>query len=166
MKYPLLYFYTEESTKHATLIGEGIWRWKMYEFNQNNNADVLKSLIKKIIQYLKKTEIKSRLNVDISNENFIDEPLYIYAEYYNELMEISTNVEITISYSNYNGDKFSKKMLSNNQYYELNIDGLELGDYKYEVSVIGTDANINKKGKFSIINSKEKSIILLQIIKD
>ena len=109
MKYPLLYFYTEESTKHATLIGEGIWRWKMYEFNQNNNADVLKSLIKKIIQYLKKTEIKSRLNVDISNENFIDEPLYIYAEYYNELMEISTNVEITISYSNYNGDKFSKK---------------------------------------------------------
>ena len=138
MKYPLLYFYTEESTKHATLIGEGIWRWKMYEFNQNNNADVLKSLIKKIIQYLKKTEIKSRLNVDISNENFIDEPLYIYAEYYNELMEISTNVEITISYSNYNGDKFSKKMLSNNQYYELNIDGLELGDYKYEVSVIGT----------------------------
>lgn len=156
MKYPLLYFFTDESTKHATLIGEGIWRWKMYEFTQNNNADVLKSLIKKIIQYLKKIETKSRLNVDISSENFIDEPLYFYAEYYNELMEISTDVEIMISYSKHNGDKFSKKMLSNNQYYELNIDGLELGDYEYEVSVIGTDDNINKNGKFSIINSKRE----------
>ncbi|MAJ06587.1 MAG: hypothetical protein CL827_06980 [Crocinitomicaceae bacterium] len=156
MKYPLLYFYSHQNTHHATLLGEGIWRWKMHEFSLKNKAPVLKNFIKKIIQYLKKTEAKKRLNVDISNKSFIDQPLYVIAEYYNELMEVNTDVELIMNYTNSNGDQFSKKMVTNNQYYELNVDGLDLGDYEYEISVIATENKINKKGSFSIINSQRE----------
>ena len=135
MKYPLLYFYSNQNTHHATLLGEGIWRWKMHEFSLNNKAPVLKNFIKKIIQYLKKTEAKKRLNVDISNKSYIDQPLYVIAEYYNELMEVNTDVELIMNYTNSNGEQFSIKMVTNNQYYELSVDGLELGDYEYEISV-------------------------------
>ena len=128
----------------------------MHEFSLNNKAPVLKNFIKKIIQYLKKTEAKKRLNVDISNKSYIDQPLYVIAEYYNELMEVNTDVELIMNYTNSNGEQFSKKMVTNNQYYELSVDGLELGDYEYEISVIGTENKINKKGRFSIVNSQRE----------
>ena len=50
-------------------------------------------------------------------------------------MEVNTDVELIMNYTNSNGEQFSKKMVTNNQYYELSVDGLELGDYEYEISV-------------------------------
>ena len=53
MNYPIIYFFSSKDIKHGVLLGEGIWRWKMYEYNQTNDAKVFKSLFKKVIQYLK-----------------------------------------------------------------------------------------------------------------
>ena len=38
-------------------------------------------------------------------------------------------------------------MVTNNQYYELNVDGLDLGDYEYEISKFHT---WELKGKYKI----------------
>ena len=54
MPYPLMYFYTSKSVKYATILGLGIWKWKMMEFQKYDNADVFKSIFHKIILYLKK----------------------------------------------------------------------------------------------------------------
>lgn len=79
MNYPLIYFFNSDNIKHGILLGEGIWRWKMYEFNKTGKAEVFKSFFKKIIQYLKITDKKSKLNITVPNENFVDQPLNIYA---------------------------------------------------------------------------------------
>jgi hypothetical protein len=58
MPYPLIYFFNSRNIKHGVIIGEGIWRWKMAEYRMNNNAYIFKDFIRKIIQYLKKTDKK------------------------------------------------------------------------------------------------------------
>ena len=98
MPYPLIYFFNSRNIKHGVIIGEGIWRWKMDEYRLNNNANIFKDFIRKIIQYLKKTEKKSRLNSLLPKNSSENKPLYVYTEYYNELMEFESGADIVFSY--------------------------------------------------------------------
>ena len=158
MNYPIIYFFSSKDTKHGVLLGEGIWRWKMYEYNQTNDAKVFKSLFKKVIQYLKITEKKSRLNIMVPKENFVDQSLNIYGEYYNELIEINNDVDINFSYAKEGEQKFSKNLIPRNNYYDLNLEGLSIGDYNYEVTVDGLKNKISKNGSFSIVNSQREKM--------
>ncbi|MAE15412.1 MAG: hypothetical protein CL821_07475 [Crocinitomicaceae bacterium] len=158
MNYPIIYFFSSKDIKHGVLLGEGIWRWKMYEYNQTNDAKVFKSLFKKVIQYLKITEKKSRLNIMVPKENFVDQSLNIYGEYYNELMEISNDVDINFSYAKEGEQKFFKNLIPRNNYYDLNLEGLSIGDYNYEVTVDGLKNKISKNGSFSIVNSQREKM--------
>ena len=158
MNYPIIYFFSSKDIKHGVLLGEGIWRWKMYEYNQTNDAKVFKSLFKKVIQYLKITEKKSRLNIMVPKENFVDQSLNIYVEYYNELIEINNDVDIIFSYAKEGEQKFSKNLIPRNNYYDLTLDGLSIGDYNYEVTVDGLKNKISKNGSFSIVNSQREKM--------
>ena len=158
MNYPLIYFFKDKGVKNGVLLGEGIWRWKMYEFNQTNDAQVFKSFFKKIIQYLKVTEKKSRLKISVPKENFVDQSLNIYAEYYNELIEINNDVDIIFSYSKKGQQKFSKNLIPRNNYYDLSLDGLSIGEYNYQVNVEGLKNKISSIGSFSIVNSQREKM--------
>ena len=158
MNYPLIYFFNSDNIKHGILLGEGIWRWKMYEFNKTSKAEVFKSFFKKIIQYLKITDKKSKLNITVPNENFVDQPLNIYAEYYNDLMEINNNVDLIFSYSKKGQEKFSKSLVPKNNYYDLSLEGLSIGEYNFEVSISGSKNKVLRSGSFTIINSQREKM--------
>lgn len=158
MNYPLIYFFNSDNIKHGILLGEGIWRWKMYEFNKTGKAEVFKSFFKKIIQYLKITDKKSKLNITVPNENFVDQPLNIYAEYYNDLMEINNNVDLIFSYSKKGQEKFSKSLVPKNNYYDLSLEGLSIGEYNFEVSISGSKNKVLRSGSFTIINSQREKM--------
>ena len=99
------------------------------------DAKVFKSFFKKVVQYLKITEKKSRLNISLPKESFVDQSLNIYGEYYNELYEIKNDVNIIFSYSKEGKQKFSKNLVPRNNYYDLSLNGLSIGDYNYQVNV-------------------------------
>ena len=153
MNYPMIYFFDIENTKHAVIMGEGIWRWKMTEFKSFNNSNVFKQFFKKILQYLKKIDKKLRLNTVVPIENFEDDPLYVYAEYYNEIMEIENEIDIEFSYSNSSGKEFSKNLISRENFYDLKLNGLPLGKYKYKMIVKNSTEKIVNTGVFSIVES-------------
>ena len=134
-------------------MGEGIWRWKMTEFKSFNNSNVFKQFFKKILQYLKKIDKKLRLNTVVPIENFEDDPLYVYAEYYNEIMEIENEIDIEFSYSNSNGKEFSKNLISRENFYDLKLNGLPFGKYKYKMIVKKSTEKIVNTGVFSIVES-------------
>tara|TARA_B100001094_G_scaffold60606_1_gene56168 strand:+ start:674 stop:2743 length:2070 start_codon:yes stop_codon:yes gene_type:complete len=158
MNYPLIYFFRSKDIKHGVLLGEGIWRWKMYEYNQTNDVKVFKNFFKKVLQFLKITEKKSRLNITVPKENFVDQSLNIYGEYYNELIEVSNDVDIIFSYSKKGGQNFSKNLIPRNNYYDLSLDGLTIGDYNYVVNVEGLNNKISSSGSFSIVTSQREKM--------
>ena len=153
MPYPLIYFFDSRNIKHAVIIGEGIWRWKMAEYKLNNNANTFKDFIRKIVQYLKKSEKKSRLNSLVKKNNFENKPLYIYTEYYNELMEIESDADIIFSYKDSAGKENFKNLISRDNFYDLKLNGLPIGDYSYKIILNNKNELLQSAGKFSIIPS-------------
>jgi hypothetical protein len=149
----MIYFFDIENTKHAVIMGEGIWRWKMTEFKSSNNSNVFKQFFKKILQYLKKIDKKLRLNTVVPIENFEDDPLYVYAEYYNEIMEIENEIDIEFSYSSSSGKEFSKNLISRENFYDLKLNSLPIGKYKYRMNVKSSNEKIENTGVFSIVES-------------
>jgi len=153
MPYPLIYFFNSRNTKHGVIIGEGIWRWKMAEYRLNNNAYIFKDLIRKIVQYLKKTDKKSRLNSIVPKNSFENKSLYIYTEYYNELMEVESGADIVFSYQDSSGKENFKNLIPRDNFYDLKLNGLPIGDYSYEIILNNKDEILKTNGKFSIIPS-------------
>ena len=153
MPYPLIYFFNNRNIKHGVIIGEGIWRWKMAEYRLNNNAHIFKDLIRKIIQYLKKTDKKSRLNSTVPKTSFENKSLYIYTEYYNELMEVVSGANIVFSYQDSSGKEYFKNLISRDNFYDLKLNGLPIGDYNYKIILNNEDEILKSEGKFSIIPS-------------
>ena len=153
MPYPLIYFFNSRNIKHGVVIGEGIWRWKMAEYRLNNNANIFKDFIRKVIQYLKKTEKKPRLNSVVPKNSFENKPLYIYTEYYNELMEFESGADIVFSYKNSSGKENFKNLISRDNFYDLKLSGLPIGDYSYQIILNNENELIQRGGKFSIIPS-------------
>ena len=153
MPYPLIYFFNSRNIKHGVIIGEGIWRWKMAEHRLNNNAYIFKDFMRKIIQYLKKTDKKSRLNSIVPKISFENKSLYIYAEYYNELMEIESGADIVFSYQDSTGKENFKNLISRDNFYDLKLIGLPIGDYSYKISLNNENEILKTDGDFSIIPS-------------
>ena len=153
MPYPLIYFFNSRNIKHGVIIGEGIWRWKMAEYRSNNNANTFKDFIRKVIQYLKKTEKKSRLNSVVPKNSFENKPLYIYTEYYNELMEVESGADIVFSYKDSSGKENFKNLISRDNFYDLKLSGLPIGDYSYQIILNNKNELLQRGGKFSIIPS-------------
>ena len=153
MPYPLIYFFNNRNVKHGVIIGEGIWRWKMAEYKLNNNANTFKDFFRKIVQYLKKIDKKSRLNSLVPKNNSQNKPLYIYAEYYNELMEIEAEADIIFSYKDSTGKEYFKNLISRDNFYDLKLTGLPIGNYSYKITVEDAIEQILSSGEFSIIPS-------------
>jgi hypothetical protein len=153
MPYPLIYFFNSTNIKHGVIIGEGIWRWKMAEYRLNNNANIFKDFVRKIIQYLKKTDKKSRLSSLVPKNSFENRSLYIYTEYYNELMEFESGADIVFSYKDSSGKENFKNLISKDNFYDLKLNGLPTGDYSYEIILNNENELLKTEGEFSIIPS-------------
>ncbi len=125
----------------------------MDEYRLNNNANIFKDFIRKIIQYLKKTEKKSRLNSLLPKNSSENKPLYVYTEYYNELMEFESGADIVFSYKDSTGKENFKNLISRENFYDLKLNGLPIGDYSYKIILNNENELLQTEGKFSIIPS-------------
>ena len=130
----------------------------MAEYRRYNNAYIFKDFIRKIIQFLKKTEKKSRLNSIVPKNSFENKSLYIYTEYYNELMEVESGADIVFSYKDSSGKENSKNLISRDNFYDLKLNGLLIGDYSYKIILNNENEILKTEGKFSIIPSNIEKI--------
>ena len=157
MPFPLIYFFQSANhTKCATILGEGIWKWKMHEHQKFNNSDVFNQFFKKIIQSLKKIEKKERLTVKIPQDNYEDQSLDIYVEFYNSSFELQNGADINFEFIDSIGNKYSKKLLPVNNHYEIDIYNLKIGTYRFNVTAEHNEEKFVKKGTFSIISSERE----------
>ncbi len=158
MPFPLIYFFqnNNNNVKYATILGEGIWRWKMYEFQKFNNSKVFNQLFKKLIQSLKIIEKKERLTIKIPKKNNEDESLRIYAEFYNSSFELLSGANIKFEFIDSLGNRYSKKLIKANNGYEIDIYNLKKGTYQYSLTAEHKNEKFFKRGSFEIISSNRE----------
>lgn len=148
---PILTFSEKGSNRNAYLLGENSWKWRMESFVLNQSYEKYDLFIDKIIQYLSTNSAKKSLLVE--HESFYNsgETIEIFAQYFNKSYELEENANLSITLTNkatkaiknYN---FSK---ANNGYQAL-FDGLEPGNYAFQVKENTSNASYN--GAFEVLD--------------
>jgi hypothetical protein len=149
--YPLLSFMQEEQPKVAVLLGDGIWRWKMYDFLQNKNNDGFNEIINKIVQYLSVVNDKRPFKVNTAKMLFAEnEPILFDAQLYNANFEMINSSDVEMILTNEQGQKFDYKFNKSENFYTLNVGFMPSGNYSFVANTSFGGAKFSVNGKFSV----------------
>lgn len=147
---PLFIFNQNADRKTGTFAGEGIWKWKLKDFQEHNNHDVFNELISKTVQYLSLKLDKSFFRIINSNNFHENEPLEFDAEVYNESYELLNEPEVSLNIINADNKKFPFTFSKTSTAYHLNAGMFPVGEYKYEAKVKVGEKLYSQKGEFSV----------------
>jgi ACT domain-containing protein len=148
---PLLATFEINNKREAILNGEGIWRWRAQSFLNENTFNTFDNFIGKLVQYLSTNQIRSRLN--LSYESFYNgnDDVKISAQFFNKNYEFDQNESLSITLVNKESNESSTfPFILKNTNYEVDISGLEPGEYNFTVSA--ANENISKSGALQILD--------------
>ncbi len=149
--FPLLSFADKDGIKTAFLLGNDIWRWKLFDYLQHENFDLITELLDKAIIYTSTKEDKRKFRVSTSNTVFLaNEDITISAELYNNNYELINTPEATIKLKDNDGNVFDYTFSKNDQSYLLSIGRLSPGSYSYDAETIFNGEQYAAQGKFVV----------------
>ena len=150
-KYPLLLTNTGAKNRTAVLLGTNIFKWRLYDYLQNNNKDILKSIFSQMTQYLTVKKDKSQWRVKIAKNLYFDtEPILFNAELYNDNFELINKPEAYLKIVNSNNKEFDFVFTRADNSYKLNAGQFPMGNYRYIASVKYNGKLLTRKGRFDI----------------
>lgn len=150
-KYPLLVFGEEKGTKVGVLAGEGVWKWRLFDYLQRKNYEIFDELLGKSIQYLTVKEDKRRFRVSVNKNIFNEnEPIYFDAQLYNQSYELVNDPDVSLSITNSQGKSFPFTFDKTENAYTLKAGYFPVGNYNYEGKVNASGQQLSVKGKFSV----------------
>ena len=148
---PLLATYEVNDSRYAILNGENIWKWRAQNFLDENSFNTFDNFIGKLVQYLSSNQLKSRLNLDYESFYNGNEDIKITAQYFNKNYEFDANASLNIALTNIdNNNSTTLPFVLKNTNYQVDLSGLEPGDYSFTVSVV--NENISKSGSLKILD--------------
>ncbi len=143
---PLMGFSNINGVKTGIIAGEGIWKWRLYNFQQQANHEVFDELISKTVQYLAVKEDKSFFRVQVKNQYWENEPVIIDAELYNESYEQVNEPDVKLDVVGQDKTTYSFIFSRVGKSYRLNAGRIPVGEYRYTASVILGGKSYKKQG--------------------
>ncbi len=152
---PLLTVYQEEGARRVALFGENLWKWRAFVFQRDENFDAFDRFFDALIQYLYLTERKQSLELFYEKTNFDDQRIKIQARKYdsNLNLDLSSPLELRLD----NGER-TYPMYVNNGYYEVQLDDLNPGNYRFTIMDPSTDAA--RSGNFEVVSYSAEQMSL------
>ncbi len=150
-KYPLLLYGEDNGVKIGVLAAEGIWKWRLFDYLQNQNHQLFDELLGKAFQFLSVKEDKRKFRVDVSKNIFNEnEAVFFDAELYNNNYERINDPDATIVITDSEGKNFNFTFSKTGLTYTLNAGFLPVGNYSYRAAVMSNGVELDHKGQFSI----------------
>jgi hypothetical protein len=149
--YPLWLFDEGVDSKVGVIAGEGIWRWKLYDYLQNKNTDAFNEIVDKTIQYLAVKADKRPFRVNLSKNIFQDnESITLDAQLYNASYELVNTPDVDLKVRSDEGKEYPFKFNKTDNYYSLNAGFLPVGSYSFSAGVKLGNQVYKSEGRFSI----------------
>lgn len=149
---PLIVFNTGTGNKKSAIItGEGIWRWRIYDYKMNQNHYLFNELINRMVQFLISKETKSRFNI-ITDKIFPEnQNVIIKAETFDEKFQLTETDKISFQLedSAKNIDYYTFKKYG--KIYRINLNKLPVGDYKWKSKALINGKEFERNGIFSVV---------------
>lgn len=147
---PLLLFNQGADGKSAVLTGEGIWRWRVSDYERNGNHQLFDEMMSKIVQYLSVKLDKSLFRIIMKNHYSENEAVEANAEVYNESYELVNEADVSLDITDENGKKYPYTFGRTTNAYHLNLGGFPPGIYKYTAHVTSGGKSYTRSGEFVV----------------
>ena len=149
--FPMLSFSEYDGIRWAFLFGEGIWRWKYFDYIEDGGYEVISEIIDKSIVYTSTKDDKRKFRVSTSNNIYQEnDEVRIVAELYNSNYELINDPEAFLTITNESGEEFSYTFSKSNNGYALNAGVFVPGRYTYNANTTHAGEQYEDSGKFSV----------------
>lgn len=149
--YPLFSFHESNSQKTAVLAGEGLFKWRLYNYLNHQNHQIFDELVHKTLQFLTLKNDKRRFRVILSDRIFKEnEQVQLDAELYNESYEPINDPEAYLSIFNDKREEFKYTFNRRDKYYHINTGLLSPGQYSFKATTTYGAETFNYEGVFSV----------------
>ncbi|HEY1009621.1 MAG TPA: hypothetical protein VGE58_05895 [Daejeonella sp.] len=150
-KMPLLVFGEDAQRKVAVMAGEGIWRWRLEDFQESGNHEAVDELVGKTVQYLSTREDKRKFRVYPAKNAFDEnEHVILNAELYNDAFELVNTPDVNISLRSKAGKSYPFVFSRTSNAYSLDAGILPAGEYSYTARTEYGKSRHSAAGKFVI----------------
>ena len=148
---PLIATFENNDKREALILGEGIWRWRAQAYLNENSFNTFDNFIGKLVQYLSTNMRRTRLNVNYESFYNGNDNVKITSQFFNKNYEFENNANLNITLKNKDTDETKTfPFVLKNTTYEVDLSGLEAGNYSFTVKV--NNENISKSGEFKILD--------------
>ncbi|PWS30613.1 hypothetical protein [Pedobacter paludis] len=148
---PLLFFTNENGLKIGYLMGEGLWRWKLSEAENEVEASVLNNLISQTIQYLSVKDDKRRFKVFTSKSAYDEnETIQFNGTLYNESYQPVNESEVNLQIKNEGGKVFNYVFSKTENGYQLDAGTMPAGNYSYIANAVLGGKKFTASGSFYV----------------
>lgn len=156
---PLLATGKIDGRKIGFIFGEGIWRWRLFDYYQDQNHQRFNELINQLVQYLALRENEDNFIVDFQPVYTETDDVVMNAEVYNDAFERVTTGEVNIVMKNSNNEDFNFTFDVRGEDYYLNAGHLPTGDYSFTATVSLGEETFIETGNFTVVSVNLENIV-------
>ena len=138
------------NSRFALLAGEGIWRWRLKEYDLNENTDTFDSFFGKMIQFLSSKDDKRKFRCFPVKQQFNDTEYVVFeSQIFNDVFEPQFESMVTIEIVNEKGStqKFTYTPTVGRTRYQFS---LPAGVYRYSAFIERNGKRETDGGQFSV----------------
>ena len=147
---PLVAYGDRSGRRWAVVCGEGVWRWRVADYQLNKSHEHFDEWVLRSAQYLASNSRKERFRVEsarLFNEN---EKIIMKAEVYNASFQSVTDPEVRITIANENDEEFPFVFSRSGDGYRLNAGVLPKGNYTWEARAEQGGNSYVQRGVFTV----------------
>ena len=149
--YPLLTLGENNGVRSALFIGDGLWKWRLANFQMYENHEVFDGLMGKITQYLSVKRDNRRFRVTTGKPVYDEnEPVSFVGELYNASYELINTPEVNLALKNTEGKEYKFLFNRVGKSYQLNAGVLPTGSYSYEATTSYNGKEWKSDGQFTV----------------
>ena len=150
--YPLWVLQQTPNQRIGVTAGEGIWRWRLYNYEQYKNFNQVDDCILKTAQYLSVKRDKKQFRTTMPKSVYTEsEPVSFDAELYNENYELVNTPDVQLTLLDEKNQKKSYTLNKEGSSYTLNIGNLAAGKYSYVTNTSHNGKAYSASGTFNVI---------------
>lgn len=145
----MIAFYDDKNGRICYCWGEGLWKWRLYDYKENGNHELFNTLINKMVTYLAVQKGADRFIHNMKPLYDETEETVIDVELYNDSYELVNTPDVNLQLKNLDKD-FNYILNRHGDKYQINLGNLPAGEYDYILTTNLKGENFKKNGVFYV----------------
>ncbi|MFH0761744.1 MAG: hypothetical protein V2A67_09610 [Bacteroidota bacterium] len=147
---PLILFTKKDGVKKGIIAGEGIWKWRIHEYLEFDDHGIFDELISRMLQYLIQDDKEDRFIVTIPDELYEFSAIRVIARLQNPSLESVNQPDVNMRITDSAGQTSEYRMRRVADFYELELNGFEVGEYQFIAETQLGQERFSKKGSMIV----------------